>query len=75
MREWGSKDLSDVKNRCKYILKRAIKRLSFLTEFFLLTQSKNILLRTMKTKALCNVVSCCLSHINSLNLTHKSTYV
>lgn len=50
MREWGSKNFSDFKILCIYILKSNNKMLK--TEFFLLTLNANILLITIHTKVL-----------------------
>lgn len=73
MREWDSKNFSDFKILCLYILKSSSKILK--TEFFLLFLNANILLITIHTKVLWRVIACCFSHINSLNLTHRSIYV
>lgn len=73
MREWGSKNFSNFKILCLYILKSSNKMLK--TEFLLLSLNKNMLLITIHTKVLWLVIACCLSHINSLNLSHRSIYV
>ena len=73
MRKWGSKNFSNFKILCLYILNSNNKMLK--TEFFLLSLNTNMLLITIHTKVLWLVIACCLSHINSLNLTHRSIYV
>ena len=50
MREWDSKNFSDFKILCLYILKSSSKILK--TEFFLLFLNANILLITIHTKVL-----------------------